>query len=35
MKCRSDLGRGWLPIVAIVLAVLILIDIIWPRKDRH
>jgi hypothetical protein len=27
--------RGWLPIGAIVLVALILIDIIWPRKDKQ
>jgi hypothetical protein len=34
MKSRSDRGSGWLPIGAIVLVALILIDIIWPRKDQ-
>ncbi len=36
MKSRSDNDSpGWLPVFAIVLLALILIDLIWPeRKDQ-
>jgi hypothetical protein len=35
MAFRSDRSRsGWLPIAAIVLVALILIEILWPTKDQ-